>query len=169
MDRRSFLRLAAAGASIPVLGGALAACGGDDGATVAGAGGPTTAAGGAGASGVAPKKVKIGFIALTDCASIVMAQELGYFAERGIEASIEKQASWPALRDALVNGDIDAAHCLYSMPFSLATIGEQPDNPLRVAMFLSMNGQAITLNAKDFAGVGYADLDGLRSKLEAKP
>jgi nitrate/nitrite transport system substrate-binding protein len=170
MDRRSFLRLAAAGVSLPLVGGALSACGGDDAVTTSAGG--TTAAPGSSATAAptgTPKKVKIGFIALTDCSSIVMAQELGYFADRGIDASIEKQASWPALRDALVNGDIDAAHCLYSMPFSLATIGEQPDNPLRVAMLLNMNGQAITLNAKDFAGVGYGDLDGLRTKLEAKP
>ena len=30
----------------------------------------------------ASREVKLGFIALTDCASVVMAQELGYFAER---------------------------------------------------------------------------------------
>jgi nitrate/nitrite transport system substrate-binding protein len=159
-----------AGVAAP-FAGALASCGGDDGATSASGttAGPAASGDVTASSAGPPKKVKIGFIALTDCASIVMAHELGYFAERGIEASIEKQASWPALRDALVNGDIDAAHCLYSMPFSLATIGEQPDHPLRVAMLLSMNGQAITLNAKDFAGVKYADLDGLRTKLEAKP
>jgi nitrate/nitrite transport system substrate-binding protein len=176
MDRRSFLRLAAAaGVGLPLAGGALAACGGDDSGTTAGTAGTTAAPGttvaAAGSTTTAgpPKKVKIGFIALTDASSVIMAQELGYFAERGIEASVEKQASWPALRDALVNGDIDAAHCLYSMPLSLATIGNQPDNPLRVAMVLNMNGQAITLNAKDFAGVKYADLAGLKSKLEAKP
>jgi nitrate/nitrite transport system substrate-binding protein len=81
MDRRSFLRLAAAGASIPVLGGALAACGGDDSETTAGTTGPTTTAGGSGTTvSGPPTKVKIGFIALTDCSSIVMAHELGYFA-----------------------------------------------------------------------------------------
>ena len=69
----------------------------------------------------------------------------------------------------MVNGQIDGAHCLYSMPAALATLGNQPDHPLRIAMMLNRNGQAITLNAKDFDGVGYADLAGFRSKLEAKP
>ena len=168
MDSRTFLKFAAAGVSLPLASGLLSSCGsGDDGSVEANS--DTSAAGATGASSGPMTKLKIGFIALTDCAPMVIAKELGYFEARGIDASIEKQASWPALRDALVNGDIDAAHCLYSMPFSLATIGNQPDHPLRVAMLLNMNGQAITLNAKDFAGVGYADLDGLRSKLESKP
>jgi nitrate/nitrite transport system substrate-binding protein len=97
-----------------------------------------------------------------------MAKELGYFAERSLDVTLEKQASWPVVRDNLVNGQIDASHCLYSMPFSLATIGNQPDNPLRVAMMLNRNGQAITLNAKDFEGVGYGDLAAFKAKLDAK-
>ena len=113
--------------------------------------------------------MKLGFIALTDCASLVLAKELGYFTARNLDVTLEKQASWPALRDALVNGQIDGAHCLYSMPAALASIGNQPDHPLRIAMMLNRNGQAITLNAKDFDGVGYGDLAGLKAKLEAKP
>jgi nitrate/nitrite transport system substrate-binding protein len=113
--------------------------------------------------------VKIGFIALTDCSSVVMAKELGYFSERSLDVTIEKQSSWAVLRDALINGQIDAAHCLYTMPLALATLGGQPDNPIRIAMMLNRNGQAVTLNAKDFDGVGYGDLAGLKAKLEAKP
>ena len=41
------------------------------------------------------KKVKLGFIALTDCGPLVMAKELGYFQQRGLDVSLEKQASWP--------------------------------------------------------------------------
>lgn len=175
MDRRDFLRLAGMGLTLPAAGSLLSACGGDD--STAGASAAPTIAGAASASSTAPgttvkkeiRKVKIGFIALTDCASVVMAKELGYFAARSLDVTIEKQASWAALRDALVNSQIDAAHCLYSMPFSLATIGNQPDHPLRIAMILDRNGQGITLNAKDFQGVGYGDLSGLKSKLEAKP
>ena len=168
MDRRDFLRLAGVGLTLPAAGGLLSACGGDDSSTA-----EATPAASSNATGSTVKKetrkVKIGFIALTDCASVLMAKELGYFAERSLDVTIEKQASWPVVRDNLVNGQIDAAHCLYSMPLSLATIGNQPDNPLRVAMILNRNGQAITLNAKDFEGVGYGDLAAFKSKLDAKP
>ena len=67
------------------------------------------------------RPVKLGFIALTDCASLVMAKELGYFEERGLDVTLQKQASWPATRDNLLTGQIDGAHCLFGMPFSVAT------------------------------------------------
>jgi nitrate/nitrite transport system substrate-binding protein len=106
----------------------------------------------------ASREVKLGFIALTDCASIVMAQELGYFDELDLDVSVEKQQSWPATRDALQNGQIDGAHCLFSMPLSVATgIGGSGAHDLKIAMTLNNNGQAITL-ANDFAAAGYGDL-----------
>ena len=87
-----------------------------------------------------------------------MAKELGYFKARGINAVVTKQASWPALRDALQTGQIDAAHALYTMPFAVATkIGGNGATDLKIAMILNNNGQGITL-AKEFAKVGYGDL-----------
>ena len=163
MDRRDFLRAGGAALLAPGLAGLLASCGKEtnDPAGAVETGGSTATSPGA------PRKVKLGFIALTDCASIVMAQELGYFAERDLEVSVEKQASWPATRDNLLNGGIDGAHCLFSMPLSLATgIGGQ-GTALKIAMTLNNNGQAITLH-EDFASVGYADLEKAKAALESK-
>ncbi|WTW94548.1 ABC transporter substrate-binding protein [Streptomycetaceae bacterium NBC_01309] len=159
MDRRSFLR--ALGATT-LAAGLTAACGGEDETTGTG-GGPD----GSGPSG--PKrKVKLGFIALTDCASIVMAQELGFFAKRGLDVSVEKQQSWATTRDALLNGQIDGAHCLFGMPFSVASgIGGDGSTALKIAMVLNHNGQAITLK-KGFASAGYGDLAKAKAALEAK-
>jgi nitrate/nitrite transport system substrate-binding protein len=108
----------------------------------------------------ASSPIKIGFISLTDCASIVMAKELGFDKRRGIEIQPIKMASWPATRDALVNGDIDAAHCLFSMPFAVATgVGGNPSqaSKLKIAMMLNQNGQGLTLK-KDWAAAGYGNL-----------
>lgn len=152
MDRRSFLR--AAGATT-VAAGLSVACGGGDKKS-------------AGGSSGAKRKVKLGFIALTDCASIVMAQELGYFSERGLDVTVEKQQSWATTRDALLNGQIDGAHCLFGMPFSVATgIGGDGSTALKIAMTLNSNGQAITLK-KGFSDVGYGDLAKVKAALEAK-
>lgn len=152
--RRDFLRIAL-GAPAGIIGARLlAACGGR----------PETAGGSAG-TGTAGKPIKVGFIALTDCASIVMAEELGYFAERGLEVEVVKQASWPVTRDNLLNGEIDAAHCLFSMPLSLAAgIGGKPDQVLKIAMTISNNGQAITLK-KELAAAGFGDLKAAREVL----
>ena len=150
MQRRSFIKsLGAAAIAGPTLAGALAACGGDDDTSTASSGG------GAGGS----RDVKIGFIALTDATSAIMAYENGDYAERDLNVTIAKQASWPVTRDALLNGEIDMAHCLFSMPMSLAAgIGGTGERDLRIAMMLNNNGQAITL-ASDYADAGYADLD----------
>jgi nitrate/nitrite transport system substrate-binding protein len=167
MHRRDFLRAGGAAILGPTLAGLLAACGKDPSEPTAAAASGTGPSSSTARSSVAPRKVKLGFIALTDCASIVMAKELGYFTERDLDVTIEKQASWPATRDNLLNNGLDGAHCLSSMPFSLATgIGGQ-GTALKIAMILNNNGQAITLN-KDFASVGYGDLAKAKAALESK-
>ncbi|HUP68479.1 MAG TPA: CmpA/NrtA family ABC transporter substrate-binding protein [Acidimicrobiales bacterium] len=165
MDRRGFLKAGGAFALTPGLAGLLAACGDadDPDALAADAAGSSSSSA---AKGV-PRKVKIGFIALTDCASIIMAEKLGYFAERDLQVTIEKQANWPGTRDNLLNGQIDAAHCLFSMPLSLATGIGGSGTALKIAMVLNNNGQAITLN-KGFASVGYGDLEKAKAALESK-
>jgi nitrate/nitrite transport system substrate-binding protein len=124
------------------------------------------------ASTVPPKKairkVKLGFIALTDAAPIIMAKELGFFTERGLDVEVLKQASWPALRDALLTNQIDGAHCLFGMPFSVATgVGGNKTKDLKIAMVLNQNGQGITLQ-RDIKEVGYGDLAGAKDWLESK-
>ena len=158
MDRRTFIKLAGGAALTPAVASLMSAI--DD----------------AHAVGV-PSKVKsktlqpvtLGFIALTDCASLVMAKELGYFEERGLDVTLQKQASWAATRDALLNNQIDGAHCLFSMPLSVATGlgGTAGNTSLKIAMVLSNNGQAITLK-KDYAAAGYGNLAKARKVLEAK-
>jgi nitrate/nitrite transport system substrate-binding protein len=115
------------------------------------------------------RPVTLGFIALTDCASLVMAKELGYFAERDLDVTLQKQASWPATRDALLTKQIDGAHALFGLPFSVATgIGGTAGNTaLKIAMVLNNNGQAITLS-NDFAPAGYGNLPKVKKILEQK-
>jgi nitrate/nitrite transport system substrate-binding protein len=107
-----------------------------------------------------PKRViRLGFIPLTDCAPLVIAKEMGFFAKYGVDVQLSKEASWAVVRDKILNGELDGAHCLFSMPFSVYTgIGGKAGSEMRIAMTLNNNGQAITLS-KDFCGiVGYNDL-----------
>src|SRR5688572_1527421 len=106
------------------------------------------------------KKIKLGFISLTDCAPLVAAKELGLFAKYGLDVELEKQASWAVTRDKILNGEIDGAHCLFSMPLSVYTgIGGKAGQEMKIAMVLNNNGQAITLS-KDFCGVvGYKEVN----------
>lgn len=98
----------------------------------------------------APEKtdITIGFIPLTDCASVVMAQELGLYKKYGLNVTISKEASWAAVRDKLVLGQLDAAHVLYGLVYGTHLgIGSQKKD-MAILMGLNHNGQAITLSNK---------------------
>lgn len=165
LDRRTALKLFGAATLVP----ALSSCAGKSATTKAAAAERPSSAG-ASAGGTGKRTVKLGFIALTDCAPLVMAKELGYFDQRGLDVQLIKQASWPATRDNLQTGQIDGAHCLFSMPLSVAAgIGGKGAKDLKVAMILNNNGQAITVSEATFKGVGYADLAAAKAALEAKP
>ena len=165
LDRRRFLQLGAATGAVAVSGGLLAACGssGDDtGATA------TSATGASSAAPKDPIKLTLGFIALTDCAPLVVAKEKGFYEQRGLDVTLVKQASWPATRDNLLSGQIDGAHCLNWMPYSVASGVSGSGTDLKIAMMLNNNGQAISLK-RDLADAGYADLAAAKEVLDAKP
>src|SRR3982751_1313153 len=64
------------------------------------------------------RKIKLGFISLTDCAPLVVAKELGLFAKYGLDVELSKEASWANVRDKILNGELDGAHCLFSIALS---------------------------------------------------
>ena len=100
--------------------------------------------------------IRLGIIPLTDCAPIVMAKELGLFEKYGVNVEVSKEASWANVRDKILTGELDGAHCLFSMPLSVYTgVGGKEGSEMKIAMVLNNNGQAITLS-KDFCGkVGF--------------
>ncbi len=111
-------------------------------------------------------KVSMGFIALTDCAPLVIAPEKGFFKKHGIEATLKKGASWAAIRDMLSTGDIQATHMLLGMPFaSTMGIGGQPVRPMIIPWLLNRNGQGISL-AESFKGKVTNDPQALRPFVE---
>ena len=106
------------------------------------------------------KEVKIGFIPLTDCASVVMASVLGIDQKYGIKIIPTKEASWAGVRDKLVNGELDCAHVLYGLVYGVHLGIGGPKKDMAVLMNLNNNGQAITL-AKKLADKGAVDGPGL--------
>ncbi len=113
--------------------------------------------------------VKLGFIPLTDCSPIVMAKELGLFKKYGVEVVVTKESSWANVRDKILTGELDGAHCLYSMPFSVYTgVGGKAGSEMKIAMMLNVNGQAITLS-NDFCGkVGFKQMNKIAPVVAAK-
>ena len=111
--------------------------------------------GGAYAAAAGPEvtAAKLGFIALTDSAPLIIAKEKGLFSKHGM-ASVEvlKQASWGAARDNLVLGGgangIDGAHILSPMPYLIHTGKVTQNNqplPMGIVARLNYDSQGISV------------------------
>jgi nitrate/nitrite transport system substrate-binding protein len=107
-----------------------------------------SAAWAAGSDAPEKKEVKVGFIPLTDCASVVMASVMEFDRKYGIKIVPSKEASWAAVRDKLVNGELDAAHVLYGLIYGVQMGIGGPKKDMAVLMSLNHNGQAVTLSSK---------------------
>jgi nitrate/nitrite transport system substrate-binding protein len=159
MKRRTFLKAAMAAGVAPWI---LSACGGAPSASAPAA---TSAAGTIGQS--TGDTIRVGFIPLTDCASVVMAGTLGLYKKYGLNVEVTKEASWANIRDKLLTGELHAAHCLFGMPFSVYTgVGGTAGKELKIAMVLNANGQAITLAKSMAEAAGYAKIEGVQAAVE---
>ncbi|ANN66031.1 CmpA/NrtA family ABC transporter substrate-binding protein [Bordetella bronchialis] len=118
------------------------------GASILGMVDPRVRAGAWAAGTDAPEKteVKIGFIPLTDCSSVVMASVLGLDQKHGVKIVLSKEASWAGVRDKLINGELDAAHVLYGLVYGVHLGVGGPKKDMAVLMGLNQNGQAISLS-----------------------
>ena len=96
----------------------------------------------------APEKaaLKVGFIPLTDCASVVVAATQGFGEKYGLTITPSKEASWAGVRDKLNTGELDAAHVLYGMMYGAQLGIAGPQKDMALLMGLNQNGQAITLS-----------------------
>lgn len=146
LSRRKFL-VTAAGTTAGALW--LSACGGKQ---------PDSASAPAASGGGGDVEVKgatLGFIALTDAAPVIIAQEKGFFAKHGMpEVKVVKQTSWAATRDNLElgtkGGGIDGAHILTPMPL-LLTAGKitKSNQPLPMVTLARLNLQGQGISAAD--------------------
>jgi two-component system, oxyanion-binding sensor len=89
--------------------------------------------------------VRLGFLPLVDAALPILARELGFAEEEGIELRLLRDLSWATVQDRLLYGHSDAAHMV--APLAIATtlgLG-RPAVSLSVPFVLGLNGNAITL------------------------
>ena len=156
-SRRSFLRQSAGlatGASLIGSAGSVAAL--------------MPAAHVAGSDAPEKREVRVGFMPLTDCASIVVAAAEGFDIKHGLRIVLSRQASWAAVRDAVANGTLDAAHMLYGMAYGLQLGIGGPQLDMNVLMTLNQNGQGISF-ARQLAALGATDGESLARLVAAHP
>ncbi len=111
----------------------------------------------------APEKrvVNLGFMALTDAASLIVAATQGFAQPYGLTLNLERQSSWSSVRDKLVEGQLDAAHALYGLIYAVDLgIGGAAPRDMAVLMGLAQNGQSISLSTA-LKDAGVTDPDAL--------
>ncbi|MEC5341580.1 CmpA/NrtA family ABC transporter substrate-binding protein [Brenneria populi] len=122
----------------------------------------------AGSDAPEKKEIRVGFIPLTDCASVVMAAVKGFDKKYGITLIPSKEASWAAVRDKLLSGELDAAHILYGQLYGLQMGLSGPRSDMAALMTLNQNGQGITL-ANQLRDAGVTDPAALQKYIAASP
>ncbi len=70
-------------------------------------------------------RITAGFIPLIDAAPLIVAHELGFAEEAGIELALVRESSWATLRDRIAVGHFEAAHLLAPIAIS-GTLGLPP-------------------------------------------
>lgn len=133
---------------------------------------------GAFAQGAGPEVTgaRLGFIALTDAAPLIIASEKGIFAKYGMpDVTVEKQASWGTTRDNIVLGSagngIDGAHILTPMPYLISTGTVTQNNiptPMYILARLNVDGQCISVG-QEYADIAVGvDASGFKEALAKK-
>lgn len=111
---------------------------------------------------VRPQPLRIGFLALTDAAPLIVAQERGLFARHGLKVVLEREVGWATIREKIIYGELDAAQAPAPMLWSAQLgIGCAPA-PVLTAFVFNLHGNAITLSNRLYAE-GVRDAASLRA------
>jgi nitrate/nitrite transport system ATP-binding protein len=91
--------------------------------------------------------LNLGFMPLTDCAPLAIAQEKGFFAKHGLTVNLQRANSWDDIAAGVADRRFDAAQMAAAMPLAMTMgMNGQPSLPTSTALVLSRNGNAITLS-----------------------
>ena len=61
------------------------------------------------------KALKLGYMPLSDCLPLLVAQQQGFFNQQGLTIELQQEVSWSNIRDKLIVGHFDGAHMLAPM------------------------------------------------------
>lgn len=88
-----------------------------------------------------------GFVPLLDSALLVVAREMGFAEEQGIDLTLLRERSWASIRDRLAVRHIDVAHILGPMPIACNLGLNVPAPAMIVPMALGLGGNAVTVSS----------------------
>lgn len=101
--------------------------------------------------------LRAGFLPLVDAGPLIVARELGFAAEQGVDLQLSKAPSWSTLRDMVALGQVEAAQMLAPMPIA-AALGLSGPVRLAALQVLSVNGTVTGVSPRIAARMQGADL-----------
>ncbi len=104
-------------------------------------------------------RLDAGFVPLIDSAPLIIAREIGFAAEEGLDLVLHRDVSWASLRDKLVWGQYQAAHMLSPMPIAMSAGLGGGATLVDVLSVLSVNGDVIGMRPDLAAGLEADFLD----------
>ena len=99
-------------------------------------------------------RLRIGFIPLVDCAPLIVARELGFAADEGLELDLVREVSWANIRDRILLGHFDAAHMLAPMPIAARLGLGHVRVPIIAPFVLNQGGNSIAATTALYAEGG---------------
>lgn len=103
----------------------------------------------------------LGFVALTDAAPLIIAQERDFFSEEGLDVRLHREVSWATVRDKLAAGVFHGAHLLAPLAIAMRLgVGSDPTDII-APMSLNAHGAAIGVSAALSAEMGELSAIGL--------
>jgi two-component system, oxyanion-binding sensor len=113
------------------------------------------------------RPLRVGFLALTDAAPFIAAEELGIFARHNLVVELRREIGWATIREKIIYGELDAAQALAPMLWSAQLGLGCPPCDVLTALVLNLHGNAITLSRKLW-DAGVRDALTLRDYVRAK-
>jgi ABC-type nitrate/sulfonate/bicarbonate transport system substrate-binding protein len=90
--------------------------------------------------------IRLGFVPLNDCAPLAVANELGIFSHYNLNVQLSRQPGWASIRDMINYDQLDGAQSIAGIALILALGINQQKCDVCVPLFLSAQGNAITLS-----------------------
>ena len=113
------------------------------------------------------RHIRLGFLALTDAAPLIVAHEHHIFSRYGLSVELQREIGWATLREKIIYGELDAAPAPAPMLWSMQLgLGCKACDVL-TAHVLSLQGNALTLS-ESLWQAGVRDAAGLRDHLRVR-
>lgn len=109
------------------------------------------------------RALRVGFLALTDAAPFAVAQHNGFFVKHGLRVELSREVGWATIREKIIYGELDAAHCLAPMLWSTHLGIDSVPCPVVTGMVTSLHGNALTLSNRLW-DAGVRDANSLRDE-----